>query len=94
MNLLLSTALGIATRAASKLLGFSKNAWTAAKDAVAKAEDAYSTGPGNGQDKYKLALSVLLAAGLKISPQWAGILVELAWLLFEATGWPKKEGVR
>lgn len=91
MSLFLSTALSIATRAAARVLGFSVKAWAVAKDAVASAETTYGSEPGKGDAKYKLALTALLSVGLKISPQWAGILVELAWLLFEATGWPKKE---
>jgi hypothetical protein len=91
MNILLSSALSVVMRVAARVLDFSTNAWNVAKKAVAKAESAYSESPGNGSEKYKLALSILLASGLKISPQWAGILVELAWLLFTAVGWPKQK---
>lgn len=92
MKLILSAALSVVARFAARALSFSSYAWEVVKQAVAQAESAYDIAPGKGPEKYKLALSLILEAGLNISPRWAGIMVELAWLLYTATGWPKGGG--
>lgn len=89
MKLILSTAFGLVAKAAAKALKFSSKAWDVAQRVVAQAEVVYTNAPGKGEAKYQYALGLLVSQHLGISAQWAGILIELAWLLFQATGWPK-----
>ena len=82
---ILTTALGVVVRLASRVAGFSSKAFSVAKEAVAQVE-AENPGAGKGEAKFQMAIAAVITG---IPPVWAMVLVQLAWLLFEHTSYPK-----
>lgn len=82
---ILTTALGVVVRLASRVAGFSSKAFAVAKDAVSQAE---ATGQG-GEMKFQMAIAAVITSTTGIPPVWAMVLVQLAWLLFEHTSYPR-----